>query len=603
MKVGFEARRQQFNVARRENGSGLFEFNPQQTADPVTGAGGHAWASFLLGMVKTSNLRLGLNVRNQWNYYAAYWQDDFKATPRLTLNLGFRYEIPQPVREARDRLSGFDPTLPNPGADGRLGAYTFFGEGPGRNGQRSPQDTYMRSFGPRFGLAYRLDSNTVIRAGYGIFYSPVKSTGYAGEDQIGFSGSSSPSNFNWDNGFPAFSVSLDPAGQNGESHLAFIDRLGGRPGMIQNWTLDIQRQLTKDILFDIAYVGSKGDHLPSTLQHPNQADPKWLSYGPCLGVHILEQGTDPRCSGQARIPVPFSSFVELWGEDATVGRALRPFPQVGHFDLNDYSFTPDKSGSFTYHSLQTKLEKRFSAGLTFLVSYTWSKNLTNSETDALGGSGFFGTGNYLAQDHYNRKVEKTLSQLDTPHALVLSYTYELPVGPGKPFLNQRGVVGKIAGGWSVAGVQRYQSGIPVGAVACGVFTGLYGKDDWYDCLRPNLVPGQQLKGFSGSFDPGRDRYLNPAAFSKPPNFSFGNAPIALPGVRSPGRHGEDFTLSKRTPITERVMFTLRGEFFNAFNRVIFSIPSFNVADPASFGVIRSSYYPPRRVQIGAKLEF
>src|SRR5439155_12793883 len=218
-----------------------------------------------------------------------YWQDDFKATPRLTLNLGFRYEIPQPVREARDRLSGFDPSLANPGADGRLGAYTFFGKGPGRNGLSSPQDTYMQSYGPRFGLGYRLDSNTVIRAGYGIFYSPVKSTGYAGEDQIGFSGSSSPSNFNWDNGFPAFTVSLDPSSQNGESHLAFIDRSGGRPGMIQNWMLDIQRQLTKDILFDVAYVGSKGDHLASTLQHPNQADPKWLSYGPCLGVQITEQ--------------------------------------------------------------------------------------------------------------------------------------------------------------------------------------------------------------------------------------------------------------------------------------------------------------------------
>ena len=164
-------------------------------------------------------------------------------------------------------------------------------------------------------------------------------------------------------------------------------------------------------------------------------------------------------------------------------------------------------------------------------------------------------------------------------------------------------MGKIAGGWSIAGVHRYQSGIPVGAVACGVFTGLYGKDDWNDCLRPNLVPGQRLEGFSGSFDPGRDRYLNPAAFSKPPNFSFGSAPIALPGVRSPARNGEDFTLSKRTPIKEGVIFTLRGEFFNAFNRVIFSVPSFNAADPASFGVITSSYFPPRHIQIGAKLEF
>jgi hypothetical protein len=283
---------------------------------------------------------------------------------------------------------------------------------------------------------------------------------------------------------------------------------------------------------------------------------------------------------------------------------LRPYPQVGHFDINDYSFTPDKSGSFTYHSLQAKLEKRFSAGLTFLVAYTWSKNLTNSETDALGGSGFFGTGQFLAQDNYNRRVEKTLSQLDTPQALVLSYTYELPIGPGKKALNQGGAAGKIFGGWSVAAVQRYQSGIPVGASACGVFTGLYGKDDWYNCLRTNLVPGQPLKGYSGEFDPSTDRFLNPAGFSKPPNFSFGTAPIALPGVRSEPRFGEDLTLSKRTAITEHVSFTLRGEFFNLFNRVTF-VPgsAFNISDPASFGVISSTYYPPRHIQIAAKLEF
>src|SRR5581483_10588181 len=371
LKFGFDMRRQQFNVARRENGSGLFSFDPRTTADPVTGNGGHAWASFLLGEVYSSNVRVGLILRNQWNYYAGYAQDDFKVTPRLTLNYGLRYELQTPVVEAKDRLSGFDISLPNPGADGRLGAYTFFGTGPGRNGRRSPQDTFYKAFGPRFGFAYQVSPKTVVRGGYGITYTPLKSTGYAGGDQFGITGQASPSNFNWDNGFPGnLGVSYDPSGQNGNAHLAFIDRSGGRPGMVQNWTLDIQRQLGKDLLWDIGYVASKGDHLISTLQHPNQTDPKYLSYGPCLAVLVTEQATDPRCAGMPRVPVPFSSFVSLWGTDATVGRALRPYPQVGHFDMNDYSFTPDKSGSFTYHSLQTKLEKRFSAGLTFLVSYT-----------------------------------------------------------------------------------------------------------------------------------------------------------------------------------------------------------------------------------------
>ena len=604
MKFGFDTRRQQFNVARRENGSGLFSFDPRTTADPVTGNGGHAWASFLLGEVYSSNVRVGLILRNQWNYYGMYAQDDFKLSPKLTLNYGLRYEIPYPVVEARDRLSGFDSSLPNPGAGGRLGAYTFFGSGPGRNGRRSPQDTYMKSFGPRFGFAYQMNPKTVIRGGYGIAYTPLKSTGYAGGDQFGITGQASPSFFNWDNGFPGnLGVSYDPSGQNGNAHLAFIDRSGGRPGMVQNWTLDIQRQLTKDMLWDIGYVASKGDHLISTLQHPNQTDPKYLNYGACLSVLVTEEATDSRCAGKPFVASPFPAFVGLWESDATVGRALRPYPQVGHFDLNDYSFTPDKSGSFTYHSLQTKLEKRFSAGLTFLVSYTWSKNLTNSETDALGGSGFFGTGNFLAQDNYNRKVEKTLSQLDTPQAVVLSYTYELPIGPGKDLLKIGGAAGKIVGGWSIAGVQRYQSGIPVGVLATGVNTGLYGKDEWYGAIRANLVPGQQLKGFSGHFDPSVNKFLNPAGFAKPANFSFGSAPIALPGVRTQARNDESFTLSKRTAITEKVNFMLRGEFFNIFNRTIFSVPSFDVSNPAAFGIISNTYYPPRRIQVGAKLEF
>ena len=230
--------------------------------------------------------------------------------------------------EAKDRLSGFDTSLPNPGADGRLGAYTFFGDGPGRNGRRSPQDTYMKSFGPRFGFAYSLNSKTVVRGGYGIAYTPVKSNGYGGGDQNGITGQASPSFFNWDAGFPGnLGINYDPSGQNGNAHLAFIDRSGGRPGMVQNWSFDIQRQLGKDILWDIGYVGSKGDHLTSTLQHPNQAEDKYLGiYGACLAVDIRNQDTDPRCAGKPRVAAPFSSFVSLWPGRPLGRPCIAPLP-------------------------------------------------------------------------------------------------------------------------------------------------------------------------------------------------------------------------------------------------------------------------------------
>jgi hypothetical protein len=428
----------------------------------------------------------------------------------------------------------------------------------------------------------------------------VKVSGYLSGDNQGFfttvsfasPGGNTPA-FNWDNGFPQdfnHPPFIDPTLMNGESG-ATIANGPLRPGTVHNWNFDIQRQLKKDLLFDVGYVGAKGDHLQAALYFPNQINSKYLSKGGCLGVDITQQTSDPQCSGQASVPLPYASFT------GTVGQALRPFPQTGDFGWN--SFDPEPLGFYTYDAMQAKLEKRFSQGLTFLVSYVVSKNLTNADSDFPAAAGWVTNTNGVAsgQDSYNRKIEKGLSQLDIPQALVLSYTYDLPVGPGKKFLKSGGAIGKVTGGWHLAGVHQYKSGYPTSVIASAGYVGLFTTSG----IRANEISGVAQKGWTGKFDPAIDSYFNSAAFATPAPYTFGNAPRAL-NLRTFPNLNEDFSLGKRTTISERVNLDFKVEAFDIFNRHVFGQPAGDVSNPSTFGLI-SSASNPRRMQFSLKLNF
>src|SRR5271154_2805910 len=210
-----------------------------------------------------------------------YAQDTFKATSRLTFNYGLRWDIDIPASEAFDRFSDVDPNLANPSAGGIGGAYTYFGSGPGRNGHKRPQDISFKDFGPRIGFAYSIDPKTVIRGGYGIFYEPLKEGSFADQDGLGFFNRQTISLSNGgptqiDNGvtriFPDQGP-FTPDGQNGSNGVILVPKDSGRPADIQTWNLDIQRQLTSNMVVSIAYVGSKGTHLPALNIIPNQTNP------------------------------------------------------------------------------------------------------------------------------------------------------------------------------------------------------------------------------------------------------------------------------------------------------------------------------------------
>ncbi len=598
LKFGFDFRRQQFNTERGQHTGGSFGFAQQATGIQSDPNSGLSYATMFLGQLSGPNaedVELGRGIGLRATYYGMYVQDDYKLSKRLTLNLGFRYEIPLPVTEAHDRLSWMNQTLPNPAAGNLLGAYDFTGYGPNRCNCTNPEKTFYHSFGPRVGLAYQLSPNTVIRAGYGIYYDALKISGFADSDSFGFFGGyTAPYGGNpyvslgqiskingYQGTYPPF---IDPSAYNGQSPNV-IQTDTAFPGKTMNWTFDIQRQLGNNMMLDVAYVGAHGDHLQAATRDPNQLNPRYLSKGNCLLVNLTAQATDQACAGQAIVSAPFPGFT------GTVGQALRPFPQYNGGSQVDGSLSAMPFGFYSYEALQTKLQKRYSNGLNLLASYTWSKNLTNGDAQyPYQASWAAGNGNW-AQNSYDGKAEKALSYQDIPQRLILSYTYELPFGKGRTFLNKGGVVNAVAGGWSIGGNQTYQSGTPLSLDNyqwnSGSFTPI-GSVCTVNCGRPNVVVGVDQNGVAsnGSFLFGASRRFNSAAFTPAPNFTFGNAPREL-NVREFSTLNEDMNLFKSFVLFERVNATLRMDFFNIFNRHRFTGFNQNVGDP-NFGLANTA---------------
>jgi hypothetical protein len=308
-----------------------------------------------------------------------------------------------------------------------------------------------------------------------------------------------------------------------------------------------------------------------------------------------------------------------------LNQALRPFPQYGNFNQEDNSFTPDRTGNSTYHAMQMQVNKRFAEGLSFLVSYTVSRNITDADSAGPGVSGFIGTNSFIGQNSYDRKAEKAVSQLDTPQALVASFFYELPLGRGKKFLNQGGFLDRVVGGWSVAGIASYKSGLPTAVYArCGNTAGavLFGgcnSGGQSGIARVNVIPGVAQTN-KDHFNPATAPFFNPNAFSVPADFTFGNEPRSLASARTFGGRNEDFTIGKKTRIIgERAVVDFRAEFFNLFNRHIYQAPggfATPLNDPfvpvgspgcpgplaCGFGAVTDSS-GPRTIQFGLKISY
>jgi hypothetical protein len=624
-RFGGEFRAAQFNLGILTGSAGQFTFAPGPTSTPTDGNSGFGFASFYLGAASQAYIDIPQVNGFRAKYIAVFAADDWKVDNKLTVNLGLRYDIPIPVTEQADRMSYVDPTLPNPGAGGLPGAYVFEGSGTGRLGGNSPQSVFKKAFGPRVGLAYSVDPNTVIRAGYGIYYSTQRIGGFAEDDSQGFSGSytyptpASPQApavvlsqiTAYPGNLPPF---IDPTVMNTQGNALFLESKVDRPGTIQNWTLDVQRQLPFNTIVDVAYVGGHGDHLQAFMHDPNQGNPVDQARGACLQVPLTLQASSTACTGQTPVAEPYPGFNATWGGGGTVAQALRPFPQYGTVTV-DSATMDDPFGDYTYNAVQVQVTKRTSAGLTVLASYSWSKNITNADSEYPTEAAWEGNGNTGALNTYNLKVEKALSQFDIPQRVVLAWTYDLPFGKGRQFANQGGAVNELAGGWKIAAVQKYQSGTPLSVSSAnwtsGIFAGSQGATG--SSSRANIVPGVNPNGVSSNskFVYGTSLRFNPAAFTPAPDFTFGDAPRAL-GIRELFNNSEDFNVTKAIPMfTERVHTDFRVEFFDVFNRHRFTgfgtsitcAPATQNCDTSGEGEGTGLAYGPRNIQGSLRVTF
>jgi carboxypeptidase family protein len=580
LKAGVDLRAQLRNNAQSGPISGSFDFSRGLTGNPQNTSGntGFGLATFLLGAVSGGSISAPFSRADSFRYYAGFFQDDYHITSRLTLNLGVRYDVITPPTDRFDRYSNFNPTATNP-VTGSPGVLQYSGVDFGRQAY----DTDFSNIGPRVGFAFDVfgDGKTVVRGGYGIFY--FHTANYEYPDMQGFS-VTTPFQSVQGAAFPVFQLSGGPSQiqQPAGSSLGPLSFLGNNVTYFernrntpttQQWNLNLQRELPGQILLDAAYAGSHGTHLIGFGYNLNQLDPQYLS----LGLALDDRVPNP-LFGKIPAGTPLS------GSEISRRQSLLPFP--GYLAVN---VSNPPLGSTIYHSAQLKAEKRFSRGLSFLSSYTFSKligDVGRSVIDFASAGGAPQNSVACGQDtKFDRRSCRSIEPQDITHLSVTSAVYELPVGKGKRFLSSGGALSRIIGNWQINGILTLRSGLPL--IVRGANNGA--------ADRPNMIGSAKLD------DPTIDRWFDTGAFTTPPQFTYGNTPRTLPDVRGPGFASFDFSLAKNLFFTETIQLQFRSEFFNLFNRVNYNQPDTSFTS-GNFGRITSAG-DPRRIQFGLKLYF
>jgi hypothetical protein len=477
------------------------------------------------------------------------------------------------------------------------GALVFAGEGPGREGTRTLIPSYYGAISPRLSFAYSFNDKTTFRGGVGRSFGRVTVIGgsshYAGH--IGQYNFQSPDSgitpaFYLDQGLPAYPLPplIDPSFSNNADTDWWNGKEATRPAVYDSWTLSAQRQIRNGLIVEVNYNGSYGSHLQAGLLNPNQVpmsivDDLVARYGPAGAVTLLNSQITSPLAVAAGIRVPYPEFTNpAIQRSRTVAQALRPFPQ--YLRVNVQSGGGDKTGRSHYHAGVLKVNQRFSNGLTLQGSYTYSKLMTDADS-------FSGSGGSLDAAH--PEWEWGVGRFDTPHSIKLSSVFELPFGEGKPWLNS-GIGRHLAGGWRIAVIQSYSSGLPIGVTSNAPLP-IFNLTN-----RPNVTGADWRAQIAGDeFDPRVDRFLNPAAFAQPVG-ALGNAPRINGDVRRPWDLNENVSIAKSVKLSSSLSMDLRLEAFNIFNRVIWGTPVTNFSSN-TFGVVSSQNNTPRRMQLGLKL--
>jgi carboxypeptidase family protein len=602
LKFGMDFRGNQQNNRPQGNLPGTFSFTADQTGIPGVNFVGHSFASFLLGDVQSASVGTPLISGGRIYYYAGFVQDDFKVSPKLTINLGLRYEFQPPPVEVADRSTNFNLDLIDP-LTGMRGALEFAGEGQGRIGSRRFVASDKRNFGPRIGFAWSPDQRWAIRGAYGIFYNSSVFNGFSGAPfQRGFANSNQFTNplsytsvFDWDNGYPGNLVGakFDPTLWR-LGGVTEWDRNAGQIPYTQQWNLNIQRELIKDLVIDVGYVGNKSTGIwAGEIANKNQLDPQYLRFGQDLASVRLNTDADAQKYGLPKLP--YSAFAGglLW-------QALVPYPQLARNGISLGTYRAPY-GHSTFHSMQIVVNKRFGNGLSFYWNYNLSKTLQNIETTLVGENGS------RPLNIYNLGLEKSIADDDRTHNFKTSIVWDLPVGRNRKFLGSMNrALDFIVGGWQITYIGNYSTGTPLRFTGSSI-PGYNGRAN-----RPDIINPQGLSLYAG-FDPKKfdvanistggvanNRYVAPGLIVDHRPFTLGDAGFAL-NIREPWGRNEDIGLRKSFKIREGMKAEFRVEFLNAFNRHTYGGIQTSVIDPL-FGQV-TSVNGFREGQVGLRLDF
>lgn len=669
---GMEWRSVQGNIHQSNNESGTYGFDRSTTS--LSSSGGSPVAGFLVGAVSSGSV--DRRIISAWyprqTVWALHGNDSWKVTTKLTVNYGLRWDYYTPSREKYNHFSFVDlvGTNPTAGLPGRLafaGSNATCQAAAACYGADYPEKPWHKGFAPRLSLAYALDQKTVVRAGYGIFFGQAYYPGWGGGMSLdGFNlhqtfgtspaGASVNPAFYLDGGVPqnftpppfisaSFDNGADPRAANGNgSGYRPVD--ANRRPYASQWNLTFERQLPADIALTVAYVGSKGTRLTSSLNPVNVLNPF------AGNIKALEANTtplDPSCVTPKPVPgancgytpelnakfvpggpttlfgvsVPYAGWVQDLNKGGvcapTVAQALLPFPQF----CGQLLGLNEGHGNSIYNSFQVKAEKHYRHGLYMLVAYTYSKLNSNASDNPqqLGGS-WNATQGVISP--FEQRRASSLSSDDVPQILSAAFVYDLPFGKGQKYANQGGAVNGIVGGWQISPIIHLQSGTPM----------------WFRSSNCQVVPQFRQNCLVGtvsgmdpflqdvnSYNPSKGPLLNPAAFESPNLFCIAGTAPSCTGVfgytgtgprisdlRGPQGKNVDFSITKNTRIGERGNFQIRFAFFNFFNQHYFynaasvnnqgsSFQFNNDISGNAFGAWKGGISSPRTIQIGARLEF
>jgi hypothetical protein len=580
---------------------------------------GLPYASYILGAVSSASFTTTTveETGARFRPISPYVQDDWKINPKLTVNIGLRWDYYPPFREVQNRLSFLDPNATNP-ITGTPGALSFAGSGSGPycNCNTNVQSWY-KNFGPRFGIAYSPNTTTVIRASAGVIYAHGNGTGGSaisrqGSGLLGFSASPSYSSssaslpaFYLQNGVPTYTAPPFLSASygtgyhtNGPSPQTIIygdPRYGDRAPQFINWSFGIQQAFTNNLTLTASYVGSQGHFLQPDSQQArgkwiNQLDPKYLVYG-----SALSNKATPANLAAIGLTLPYTNY----DQNQTIAKALAPFPQYNGI-TDAYGATANSN----YHALQTSLVQRYAQGMSFMVNYTWAKNIDDAGTFRSGyaiPAAFSQTG----RDIPANRAERALSLADRRHNLVISGVFDSPFGT--KIMADKTYVRAILGGFKLSTIIMAYTGSPLAitATSCGTNPA---QGTCLPSYNPAYTGKTRINGHWGNgvtADNVNISFLDSSAFIQTPAYMFSNAARTAPnGITGPGSYNIDLSLRRMfaLPHMEQTKLTLQGDLYNLTNHTQFGAINTTWGN-ASFGQVTNQANFSRDAQLSARIEF